>query len=163
MAFITCLVYANALENPFHYDDFHSIGTMSGSDRSLRCRSFSLMRRHFLAGRKCYTPLATGDVCRKLCHQPIPDVELSLALSGFAPACVGLVAAIGLRLLGQTLGRGGRPSYLLFIPSMLSHLTISAVVRKYCRDCFFSWLFGSICRLVRKGACRGAARWVPLS
>ena len=106
LAFITCLVYANALENPFHYDDFHSIV------HNERLRSLSAVPQFFTdatafsseAENAMYRPLLLATFAANYAISQYQTWSYHLLSLVLHLACVGLVAAIGLRLLGQTLG-----------------------------------------------------------
>ncbi len=103
---VTCAVYANAIDNPFHYDDFHSIVDNG------RLRSLAEVPKFFL------DPTAFSAEPQNAMYRPLllASFALNYAVSGYDTwsyhllslllhlGCVGLVAAVGRALLGPSGG-----------------------------------------------------------
>lgn len=106
LCILTCAVYANAIDNPFHYDDFHSIV------ENERLRSLAEVPSFFT------DPTAFSAEPQNAMYRPLllASFALNYALSGYETwsyhllslllhlGCVGLVAAIGRVLLGPSRG-----------------------------------------------------------
>jgi tetratricopeptide (TPR) repeat protein len=103
---LACLVYFNALENPFHYDDFHSIVDNEN------IRSIGAIPSFFV------TPSAFSSQPENAMYRPLllSSFALNYAISGYSPwsyhvvslalhcVCIVLLAAIAQRAMGKTWG-----------------------------------------------------------
>ncbi len=106
LALWTSLVYANALGNPFHYDDFHSIVN------NTHLRSLAAVPSFFI------DPAAFSARPESAMYRPLllSSFALNYAISAYATwsyhlvslllhlGCIVLLAAIARRLLGPTFG-----------------------------------------------------------